>query len=74
MLSAVSQLLDQPVEDLRLTQSMVGGKYGGNDLDESEYKETFSRGPDGKTKGFGNARGDQGFHNGARFAPCHDLT
>jgi hypothetical protein len=29
MLGAVSQLLDLPVEDLRLTQSMVGGKYGG---------------------------------------------
>ena len=28
MLGAVSQLLDLPVEDLRLTQSMVGGKYG----------------------------------------------
>eukprot|EP01043_Picozoa_sp_COSAG02_P119516 COSAG02_NODE_56185_length_286_cov_1.647059_1_plen_49_part_10 len=26
MLGAVSQLLDVPVDDLRLTQSMVGGK------------------------------------------------
>ena len=38
-------------------------RYGGTDLEESEYAETFERGPDGKTKGFGNARGDQGLHN-----------
>lgn len=32
-------------------------------MDESEYAETFQRGPDGVSKGFGNARGDQGMHN-----------
>lgn len=61
ILSAVSQLLDKPVEELRLTQSMVGGKYGGAELTEDEYAQTFERAPDGISKGFGNARGDQDF-------------
>ena len=42
---------------------LPGARYGGKDLDESEYAETFQRGPDGVSKGFGNARGDQGMHN-----------
>ena len=60
ILGAVSQLLGRDVEDIRLTQSMVGGKYGGKELEEEEKAETFERGPDGRSPGFGNARGDQG--------------
>jgi hypothetical protein len=63
ILSAVAELLDTRSDELRLTQSMVGGKYGGKELEESEYAQTFQRGPDGTTPGMGNARGDQGFHN-----------
>eukprot|EP01052_Picozoa_sp_SAG31_P015537 SAG31_NODE_1002_length_10448_cov_27.630399_3_plen_362_part_00 len=67
MLQAISELLDVDVPDLRLTQSMLGGKYGGVPLDPSEYRETFQRGPDGVSPGWGNARGDQGMHHECVF-------
>ena len=49
-MQAVGQLLKVPVDEIRLTQSMVGGKAGTPIPVETE------------AKGWGNKRGDQPIH------------